>query len=71
MVDLSANGLGLSSVRLNGAITATEAFEQNVAATPIGMLNLERLEMTPAGIEMSLPYSSSTRGLAGASTSEL
>jgi GH18 family chitinase len=35
---------------INVAIGATNSFEANVTATPIGMLNLERLEMTPAGI---------------------
>ncbi len=37
--------------RLNQSIVATNAFEANISATPIGMLNLERIEMTPAGIE--------------------
>lgn len=36
---------------VNTANAATDAFEQSVAASPIGMLNLERIEMTPAGIE--------------------
>ncbi len=36
---------------VNTANAATTAFEQGVAASPIGMLNLERIEMTPAGIE--------------------
>ena len=36
---------------LNTGIVAIKGFEANVTATPIGMLNLERLEMTPAGIE--------------------
>jgi hypothetical protein len=35
----------------NAAIVATQNFEANISATPIGMLNLERLEMKPAGIE--------------------
>jgi GH18 family chitinase len=36
---------------INLGIGATNGFEANVTATPVGMLNLERLEMTPAGIE--------------------
>ncbi len=36
---------------LNIARSTTNAFEQSIAASPIGMLNLERLEMTPAGVE--------------------
>lgn len=35
----------------NAATVATKGFEANVMVTPIGMLNLERLEMTPAGIQ--------------------
>jgi hypothetical protein len=36
---------------LNATILSTQVFEANVTATPVGMLNLERLDMTPAGIE--------------------
>jgi hypothetical protein len=36
---------------LNAGIVANNAFVSNISATPIGTLNLERLEMTPAGIE--------------------
>lgn len=36
---------------VNTAVQAANNFEQAVTATPIGMLNLERLEMAPAGIE--------------------
>lgn len=36
---------------LNTGIVATDAFGTNTSTSPIGMLNLERLEMTPAGIE--------------------
>ena len=36
---------------MNAAQVAVNSFEQSISATPIGMLNLERLEMTPAGIE--------------------
>ncbi len=35
----------------NAAAVATKSFEANISATPIGMLNLERLEMRPTGIE--------------------
>jgi hypothetical protein len=45
----SATGHSLQLV--NQGIVATNVFEQNVHAAPIGMLNLERLEMTPVGIE--------------------
>ena len=38
-------------VSLNSALVAQSAFEAQVAATPIGMLHLENVEMTPAGIE--------------------
>lgn len=37
---------------INMALAATNAFQARSAISPIGMLNLERLEMTPAGIEM-------------------
>jgi hypothetical protein len=36
---------------VNSAQLATDNFEQAIAYTPIGMLNLERLEMEPAGVE--------------------
>jgi hypothetical protein len=36
---------------LNSAVVATKALNTSSVASPIGMLNLERLEMTPAGIE--------------------
>jgi hypothetical protein len=42
---------GLALLLLNTGLVATNAFSQSADATPIGMLNLERLEMTPAGIE--------------------
>lgn len=41
----------LATQLLNTSIVATNGFEQTTSATPIGMLNLERLEMTPAGIQ--------------------
>ncbi|BAZ03257.1 hypothetical protein NIES37_72700 (plasmid) [Tolypothrix tenuis PCC 7101] len=43
--------LGRALTLLNSSIISTKSFAANVTATPIGMLNLERLEMTPAGIE--------------------
>ena len=43
--------LGSALNLVNAGTLANNAFEANVTATPIGMLNLERLEMTPAGIE--------------------
>ncbi len=39
----------VESVR--AAVTATNGFAINTAQSPLGMLNLERLEMAPAGIE--------------------
>jgi hypothetical protein len=41
---------GVALAALNTAVQAVHALATNVAATPVGMLNLERLEMTPAGI---------------------
>ncbi len=35
----------------NAAVVALNAFEANFKVTPIGVLNLERLEMTPVGVE--------------------
>ncbi|MBV8886364.1 MAG: glycoside hydrolase family 18 protein, partial [Chroococcidiopsidaceae cyanobacterium CP_BM_RX_35] len=49
-LDLSTT-IGRALNLTNKAIGATNVFEADVTATPIGMLNLERLEMTPAGIE--------------------
>jgi hypothetical protein len=48
---VSAQAIGTAQNLLNTATVATNAFTANVTATPVGMLNLERLEMTPAGIE--------------------
>lgn len=42
---------GLKQFALNAANVAVKGFEKHIATSPIGMLNLERLEMTPAGIE--------------------
>jgi hypothetical protein len=46
-----ANNLGGALAAVNGALIANNSFETNFAVTPIGLLNLERLEMTPAGLE--------------------
>lgn len=49
---LAATAAATQALNLvNTAIVATRSFEANVAATPIGMLNLERIEMKPAGVE--------------------
>ncbi|WP_367026753.1 hypothetical protein ABZN20_03490 [Methylococcus sp. ANG] len=43
--------LGRMMQALNAAVVAARAFDTYTAAQPIGMLNLERIEMVPAGIE--------------------
>jgi hypothetical protein len=43
--------LGTALILLNTAQVTLTAFTSNIAASPVGMLNLERLEMTPVGIE--------------------
>jgi hypothetical protein len=43
--------LGNALIRLNAAHVMGSTFKANMAAAPVGMLNLERLEMTPVGIE--------------------
>ncbi|MBC6463225.1 hypothetical protein HKK72_36125 [Actinomadura sp. HBU206391] len=43
--------VGQGRQALHSAVVAVKALEVNAAVTPIGMLNLERLEMAPAGIE--------------------
>lgn len=49
---LTASGHLADLVNLvNTSVAATNAFNANTGVSPIGMLNLERLEMTPAGIE--------------------
>jgi hypothetical protein len=45
----AAHALALD--HFNTAAVAVNAFEANVAVTAIGMLNLERIEMTPVGIQ--------------------
>ncbi|MFF0546239.1 hypothetical protein [Nocardia thailandica] len=44
-------GDGVLELRVNDAVAAMRGFAVNRAVDPIGMLNLERLEMSPAGIE--------------------
>lgn len=48
-VALDSQSLALSL--LNSSLNATNALAQFSGASPIGMLNLERLEMVPAGIQ--------------------
>ena len=43
--------LGAAQHLLNLVAVANKGLDINIATTPIGMLNLERLEMAPAGIE--------------------
>jgi hypothetical protein len=43
--------VGVAMVPLNSAVVAARAFAHSTAAQPFGMLNLERLEMVPMGIE--------------------
>ena len=43
--------LGTARIMLNMAYVASKSFDSNLASTPVGWLNLERLEMTPVGIE--------------------
>jgi hypothetical protein len=47
----TAGATGNAANLLNSARVALSSLRFNIAATPIGMLNLERLEMTPAGIQ--------------------
>jgi hypothetical protein len=47
----SADSQVLALSLLNTSLAATTALAQGSSATPIGMLNLERLEMVPAGIQ--------------------
>jgi hypothetical protein len=51
-VDLyAALPVGQLQIWANAAVVAHNSFQTQVAATPIGMLHLEQIEMTPAGIE--------------------
>jgi hypothetical protein len=43
--------VALQKSALNAGLIANKTFESSITATPIGMLNLEKLEMTPAGVE--------------------
>ena len=45
----SAAGMALH--QLNSGLTAVHGFGQSSTASPLGMLNLERLEMVPAGVQ--------------------
>jgi hypothetical protein len=47
----SQRDIGRTQQLLNVAVAATKGFDLNTTAARIGMLNLERLEMAPAGIE--------------------
>jgi len=42
---------GTAKLALNSAVVAARGLEINTAAQPSGMLNLERIEMVPAGIQ--------------------
>jgi hypothetical protein len=43
--------VGMMRGLVNRAVAANVGFDFNVGATPVGILNLERVEMAPAGIE--------------------
>jgi hypothetical protein len=43
--------LGAALIALNAANVAAQTLSNSLQTSPVGMLNLERLEMTPAGIE--------------------
>jgi len=47
----SPQNLASTQNQLNTGIAATKNLVNDTSTSPIGMLNLERLEMTPAGIE--------------------
>jgi hypothetical protein len=47
----AAGDVGSAVNMLNTAVVETKRFSNNLAASAVGMLNLERLEMTPVGIE--------------------
>lgn len=53
LADLSSDDptVGTATNLLNTALNATAALADSGALPPIGMLNLERLEMTPAGVQ--------------------
>jgi hypothetical protein len=43
-------GAGVARALVNQAVVANAGFDFNLGTTPVGMLNLERLDMAPAGI---------------------
>jgi hypothetical protein len=47
----TSTALGAALILLNTAQVTTSAFNGSMTTSPVGMLNLERLEMTPVGIE--------------------
>jgi hypothetical protein len=47
----TSSELGAGLIALNAANVGSQALASNLQTSPVGMLNLERLEMTPAGIE--------------------
>jgi hypothetical protein len=51
--DAQSSGAGAGAARdlLNAALIASKGLAENAGAPLVGMLNLERLEMTPAGLE--------------------
>src|SRR5450631_2792775 len=48
---VSVEALGAARTLLNRAVIAARGLTINTTVSPIGMLNLERLEMAPAGLE--------------------
>jgi hypothetical protein len=48
---LATPDVGAMTQSLNAAVVAARGFAINTAAQPIGMLNLERIEMVPAGLQ--------------------
>lgn len=50
-VEESGDSAGAASQLLHAAALATRGLDVQTTASPLGMLNLERLEMAPAGIE--------------------
>jgi len=43
--------IATAQLLLNAVVVASNSFDASGAVSPVGMLNLERLEMTPAGLE--------------------
>jgi hypothetical protein len=48
---VTAQSIGSAVDLLNTIVAQTKNFKTNMSVSPVGMLNLERLEMTPVGIE--------------------